>query len=83
MLEERGLRFFPSRVVGFPGVTEVAVFADRLELFSVGPLVVVIEKLRLELRDHAVPNSRVRGVETSNTRPVVLGLHRSRKVLRC
>src|SRR3954447_15433766 len=31
-----GLRFVPSAVEGMPGVTEVAVFPDRLELLSEG-----------------------------------------------
>jgi hypothetical protein len=38
---EVGLRFVPSEVEGLPGVTEVAVFPDRLELLSEGKWVVV------------------------------------------
>lgn len=36
-----GLRFVPSAVEGFPGVTEVAVFPDRLELLAEGRWVVI------------------------------------------
>jgi hypothetical protein len=36
MSERKGLRFVPSRVEGFPGVTEVVVYPDRLELLSEG-----------------------------------------------
>ena len=35
------LRFVPSAVEGLPGVTEVAVFPDRLELLSEGQWVVI------------------------------------------
>jgi hypothetical protein len=31
-----GLRFVPSRVEGLPGVTEVAVYPDRMDLLSEG-----------------------------------------------
>lgn len=36
-----GLRFVPSAVEGLPGVTEAAVFPDRLELLSDGKWVIV------------------------------------------
>ncbi len=36
MSEGSGLRFVPSRVEGLPGVTEVVVYPDRLELLSLG-----------------------------------------------
>ena len=36
-----GLRFVPSAVEGLPGVAEVAVFPDRLELLSEGKWVTV------------------------------------------
>jgi hypothetical protein len=36
MSGEVGLRFIPSRVEGLPGVTEAAVYPDRLELLSGG-----------------------------------------------
>jgi hypothetical protein len=35
-VEEKCLRFVPSRVEGLPHVTETAVFPDRLELCSAG-----------------------------------------------
>jgi hypothetical protein len=38
---EDSLRFVPSRVEGLPGVTEVAVFPNRLELLSEGRWVVI------------------------------------------
>ncbi len=38
---ENSLRFVPSRVEGLPGVTEVAVFPNRLELLSEGRWVVI------------------------------------------
>jgi hypothetical protein len=38
---ENGLRFVPSAVEGLPGVTEVAVFPDRLELLSEGKWIVI------------------------------------------
>jgi hypothetical protein len=38
---ELGLRFIPSNVEGLPSVTEVAVFPDRLELFSEDKWVVI------------------------------------------
>src|SRR5687768_7714855 len=41
LAEERALRFRPSRVEGLAGVTEVAVFPDRLELLAGERLTVV------------------------------------------
>ncbi|HTU90541.1 MAG TPA: hypothetical protein VMF69_10740 [Gemmataceae bacterium] len=38
---ETWLRFIPSRVEGLSGVTEVAVFPDRLELLAQGKPVVI------------------------------------------
>jgi hypothetical protein len=39
--EEHGLRFVPSKVDGLADVTDVAVFPDRLELWSHGERVVI------------------------------------------
>jgi hypothetical protein len=40
-VREESLRFVPSGVDGLPGVTEAAVFPDRLELLSEGKWVVI------------------------------------------